>query len=217
MAMKLVSLLEWNDPSNPLSDKLSDFADYWWQYTLPTVNGDGIARFRNALIGFNINRNTMMKNNLFDGLPWVVDFKYKVVSVGGNSLIFRTADNNPFLWYWGGSYSAANMTKADTSVKGVDYTNYHRFTVQYTKENPNIQLFLDGKQFAYRNSVKCEPSFYIGGNDIWFGGGYVQMDVQPIAIFKGVIEQEFDFNTNFLTDSYSLYHNQHAYGIKKEG
>lgn len=216
--MKLVSLLEWKDPSNPIEDKLSDFANYWWYYTLPTVDGNGIARFRNTLIGFNLNRNTMMKNNLFDGLPWVVDFKYKVISVGGNSLIFRTADNNPFHWYWGGSYAAANMTKSDTRVKGTDSANWRRFTVQYTKENPNIQLFLDGKQFAYRNSVKCEPSFYMGGNDIWRGGGYVQMDVQPVAIFKGIIEQEFDFNTNFLTESHSLYHNQYAYGIpKKEG
>ena len=217
--MKLVSLLEWGNPSNPLEDKLSDFANYWWYYTLPSVDGNGIAKFRNTLIGFNLNRNTMTKNNIFGGSSWVVDFKYKVISVGGNSLIFRTADNNPFHWYWGGTYSAANMTKSDGSVKGTNSANWRRFTVQYNpKENPNVSLFLDGKQFAYRNSVKCEPSFYIGGNDIWYGGGYVQMDVQPIAIFKGAIEQEFDFNTNFLTESHSLYHNYHAYGIpKKEG
>lgn len=38
MDMKLVSLLEWSDPSNPLKDKLSNFANYWWNYNaLPSV------------------------------------------------------------------------------------------------------------------------------------------------------------------------------------
>lgn len=219
MDMKLVSLLEWSNPSNPFEDKLSDFTNYWWNYNaLPIVDGNGIAKFRNTLIGFNLNYNSMIKDNLFNGLPWVIDFKYKIISVGNNSLIFRTADNNPFFWYWGASYSAYNMTNSDSSIAGVDYANWHRFTVQYNPAKiPNVSLFLDGKRFAYRDSIRFEPSFYIGGNDVWKGGGYVHMDIQPIAIFTGVIDQEFDFDTNFLYYLHSLYANQDtAYYIPKE-
>ena len=214
--MVLVSLLNFKDSSDTLHDVKNLYNNYWKYYnTKPKLSEPGVAYFPgNSIILFNTNRNSIIKRGLFNNSPFVIDFKFKLVDTSGNTLVYRTSDNSELFHYWGGNY---NSTISGYSI-GRTRNVWFRYTETFDpSSNPSVKLYENGKVIASANRSSYTPGFYIGGNDTWKGGNYLVMYSQPIAIFQGTLPvTEFDYNTNFLIEYYSLLEKENSmYGILK--
>ena len=172
-----------------------------------------------------INGNVILFNHIGRTWPWdyigfTIDMWVKPISYGGNSMLISIDNGSSRFWAnWSGeNWGGWRATLDNIKMKGVPYDKWSRLTICSDEANKKLYAFVNGElQVTITGGNWRVPSFYIGGNDPWNGGGYQQLYLNEIYITPEVrFTEEFDPYEHWVSEYHMIYTNRHGYGIPKE-